>query len=148
MCDTYCACLLTKYLYVCLWYIFCVGYFLSRMWTDTLSGAWCMISACYYSQGNVQCSVHREKYLKQTTLLKDFVKILGFWDFRDTTLGVMCRLVTREEVMLLLMLKMHFLLIWERVSKLSLINFRRVELLNMPWDSWLYTAVLSWSIYN
>lgn len=47
----------------------------------------------------------------------------------------MCRLVTREEVMLFLMLKMHFLLIWERVSKLSLINFRRVELLNMPWDS-------------
>ena len=131
MCDTYCACLLTKYLYVCL-YIFCVGYFLSRMWTDTLSGAWCMISACYYSQCNVQCSVHREKYLKQTTLLKDFVKN---WDFRDTTLGVMCRLVTREEVMLFLMLKMHFLLIWERVSKLSLINFRRVELLNMPWDS-------------
>ena len=38
--------------------------------------------------------------------------------------------------MLLLMLKMHFLLIWERerVSKLSLINFRLVELLNMPWD--------------
>ena len=40
--------------------------------------------------------------------------------------------------MLLLMLKMHFLLIWERererVSKLSLINFRRVKLLNMPWD--------------